>query len=847
MDSPEYKLIRVLVRKILSVGTHNLSILVDDWKEWGTYLFHTVSKTQTIGPLVVPKYNNIFKRLDGLICVSKLMTGERSQLLLQQLAHLISSRQMPYMGLQTEIKALTKFREVLETDFRPSPEVLSDLGKAARRIGGICCRIRKFPSPHHVAHVSVTSSGERDYPCSKGAQAAAVRDALVRILTRVPEQDLEEKTPFGIAYHVKGKPLWRTLFRDKDDPMYNSTLEYLEQIKRGFPVESGLHFAGLDRVTGRHVMYVAWKELEPLPIVLRAQVVPEMGNKARIVTLSPYWVNVLQAPLAHLLVDGLRMHPSAFSSFARQDQAWDACRQMIRLKDISLEDDHAVLSSDLSDATNTQHFELTKVMLREFLHGYLRIDKLSEYVELVLGTIGPRAVLLDEMTTVISTTGIMMGEAIAKPSLTLLNLAIEEAAFLTYNNRRDVLDGEHASPNKGWRFFHVGGDDHLAKGPLPYLNLITDYHLRAGSHIKPGQHGCSRICVRYCERLINLDNLQHRLLYVGGNIHLDRYRDSIIIDSIKVRLLERGQSTLILKDNKNVAIGKSAQLVKVLEWLPIDNIHYTYDKIVSIRNLFINRMGPLLPSKVLHPRAYAAIHLPTIVGGYGLGFVDELSRAWEQSPEPHKWLLSKILSGADVTDELRLFSRLNRNISQRGVELSALLREKVQDFIEKYPDVVELKSFAEIKQEFYHESLSNREILFQAKGKGYFSVREFVEWSVRGNLFQELLLGNRKLNIFNTVPYTRTYQKVWDECEDLGLNHYGITKDVTKEHIAKAMESLGPQWFLNINLEIPVFIGNPEDDSLEDDDLVNIPLKEAFTRGLPDLQVGKAFIGCDRF
>jgi hypothetical protein len=695
----------------------------------------------------------------------------------------------------------------------------------------------------------VTSSGERDYSTTKGAQAAAVRDALVRILTRVPEADETENTPFGPAYHKKGVQIWKTLWRDEDDPMYNSTLRYLDQILEGIPKETGLRFAGLDRVTGKQMMYVAWKELSPLPIVIRAAVVPEMGNKARIVTLAPYWVNVLQAPLAHLLVDALRLHPSAFSSFARQDQAWDACRRLVFSKNISFEDDQAVLSSDLSGATNTQQFEITKVMLESFIQGYTGSIELSAYVKLVLGTIGPRAVLLDELTTVISTTGIMMGEAIAKPSLTLLNLSIEELAYLEYNNALDRLNDESPAPLSRWRFFHVGGDDHLAKGPKPYLNLITSYHLKAGSRISPDKHGLSKICVKYCERLINLENLQYCYLYEGGPRGLSSYRMSAIVDSVKVRLLERGLSTRLKKDDKNVAIGKSSMLVKVLEWLPIDNIHYTYDKIVSIRNLFINRMGPLLPSRVLHPRAYAAVHLPKIFGGYGLGFDREIYWSARLSPEPTQHLIFKMMMGADISADIRIFSKLNTNVSQRGVAIAKLRRDELVELIEKYPEHYGALDWDAVELKFKGPGLSNRETLYRAKRAGILSVRDYAEWTVRGDLFQNLLLGVDKLNIFNSTPYTRTYQKIWDECEDTGLFNYKLDwESFTNDDIIIMMNKFVPQTFIDINQEVRVDIGFQGDDSRpEEYEFVTGPIKDMFTKGYPDLLVGKTFIGCDSF
>lgn len=322
-----------------------------------------------------------------------------------------------------------------------------------------------------------------------------------------------------------------------------------------------------------------------------------------------------------------------------------------------------------------------------------------------------------------------------------------------------------------------------------------------------------------------------------------------------------------------MAIGKSAQLVKVLSWLPIDNKHYSRSKVVSIRELFINRMGPLLPSKALHPRAHAAIHLPKILGGYGLGFEWEYKSMAQASPEPTKWFLSKLLQGYDCSSEVRIFSKLNKNVSKRGVAITKLRSELLRDNIEKYPGYYGALTFSELQEKFNpimdieptrdsvlsqlpenqirktERRWSNREMLDKAKRAGYLSAHDFAEWTVRGDLFQDLLVGTDKLNIFNTAPFTRTYQKVWDECEVIGTDlFYEDISSHSSLDIANATEGYAPTLFIDTNVSVLVDIGFQGDDSRpEEHDIVEAPIKELYTKGLPDLLVGKSFIGCDRF
>jgi hypothetical protein len=832
--SPESSLIRKLVRKIIQVGIHNLGSLVDQWKEWGNFLFHTLAETETIGPLQEPSKNNIFRRLDSIPYINRVYRGDKDMLLMQHISHLISSRQMPYMGKKTEIKALEKFQSVLTSDFKPSKGIIIRMKMAARRIGSICRKIRPGPIPGGCAHFSVTSSGEYSHPVAKGAQAMAVKEAMVRILTHTPLEDRIEKTPFGLVEHHKGIPLWKTLFReeplDTEDPFLTPYFVVKEQEGR---------FRGLDKVTGKQVMYVAWKESQPTP-VLRAEVVPEMGNKARFITVSDYWLNVLQAPLSHVLIEAMKWHPSVFSSFHRQDQAFEAVKGLTKLKAKALRKDEYVLSSDLKDATNAQNWDITIAMLQGFSEGYGLLSNDLDYFNLVLSTIGPRLVEFRDEYTVLTKVGIMMGEAIAKPSLTLLNLSIEELAFLQYNNAEGLLWNQQPAPFRDWRFIHIGGDDHLVRGPSDYLRLITQIHLNCGSHIDPGKHGFSKICVRYTERLLNLLNLKF-----GKPFDVNDYSRSTIVDSVKVRLLERGQSTMIKKDNKNVAIGKSTQLGGCLEWLPKDSQFYTETKKASIRALFVERMGSLLPRKAVNPRAFAAIHLPTIVGGYGLGMSDELEYFFTNSPEPTRGLIYKASLGLPVKDDLKIFRKLNSNTSDRGIESIQELQQRIIDQLTDYPGMINAIGWEELKHRFPDPNNNSKRIIASAMNEGILSIEEFAKRATRGNLFQSVLMGAKDLKIFNTRPYVQTYKNiVWPYSEDVGLLDWA-DQHLTNDEIAKAISNIAPQWFFDINQMTALDTGhwdpeNPETETweFEDDTYIN-----KYTRGLPSFDVGFKLLG----
>jgi hypothetical protein len=591
-------------------------------------------------------------------------------------------------------------------------------------------------------------------------------------------------------------------------------------------------------------MYVAWKEYQPTP-VLRTEVVPELGNKARHVTLSEYWLNVIQAPLAHLLIEAMKFHPSVFSSFHRQDQAFEAVKGLCSLKETSLKGPswgdrrEYILSSDLKDATNAQNWEVTKSLLNGFIQGFGLSSYTSDYIQLVLDLIGPRIVEFPDFETIVSKQGIMMGEAIAKPSLTILNLAIEELAFLDYTNSLETLMTHDPAPYRLWRYCHIGGDDHLVRGPAPYLNLITDYHRRAGSHISPGQHGYSDICVKYTERLINIGNLVYKKPFHETDNGL-----STIVDSVKVRLLTRGSSTMLKKDNKNVAIGKSAQLGGCLEWLPKDNNYYTETKKASIRALFVERMGSLLPRKAKNPRAYAAIHLPTSVGGYGLGMKSELKYFLEASPEPHRWLVSKHMMGVNVKKDLRIFRKLNSNVSTRGVEDILAFQEDLIDRLNSYPTYINAISFWELREKY--PSDNTRRTIALAEDDNILSVEEFVKRATRGNLFQELLLGAKDLKVFNTKKYVDTYrQDVWTYYEKEGGPDWETDfSDMTSEEIARALSKISPMWFFDVSQMTTVDIGTIDPDTGEETyEFVEGDYMSLYTHGLPSMNVSPRRLG----
>jgi hypothetical protein len=256
-------------------------------------------------------------------------------------------------------------------------------------------------------------------------------------------------------------------------------------------------------------------------------------------------------------------------------------------------------------------------------------------------------------------------------------------------------------------------------------------------------------------------------------------------------------------------------------------------------------MGALLPSKALHPRAYQAIHLPTSVGGYGLGFDDEFKDILINCPEPHQWLLSKAMVGLNVKKELRIFRLLNTNTSTRGVESIQQFQQKIIDQLSDYPGMINAISWRELLLQFPTDDQNTRRTIAMAAEAGILSIEEFAKRATRGNLFQHLLLGTGPLKEFNTRPFVSTYKYVWKRCEEELLDVYRLPESFTSSDVAKAIRNIAPQWYFDINQTTTTDIGPycEVGDPAEEYEFCDTTYIKKYTEGFPNLSIGKAFIG----
>nr|UYL95388.1 MAG: RNA-dependent RNA polymerase [Qingyang Narna tick virus 1] len=752
---------RAIVRKTITLGSYSLRQVVGFWKEFTTYLYNRIADIEPALPK--PSAENFYYRaLKGFHYVKRIEISDIDYDLCTRFAHICSSRQLPAGDAKAEEDSLKTFFESIEEPYDPDPDILSEISVAAAAVGRKCIALadRDFLVRPHI---SLNCGGSYYKTVRDGGRGSEIREAILRILPVRPDEDERIQTPFGELFCPKGEERWRHWCRAQPYTHYPET-KFGEVIKEEVFAEQNLYFQGYDEAIGRQIIVCAYLDYRDWasygwPIPTRTLTIPEPGYKARIVTTGPYWTVVLPQALSHYLRSVVGGHPSARSCMLWTDQAWQSLYLMSGKR---YPKSFWALSSDLKEATD----HIPKVVARALLEGFLLGTNAKSNLKEVCLSIIMMDRHFESKTSLFSvqqTRGVMMGEPLTKVILTVLNLAVEEAAMRKLL-RVPLSEGTFLSP--WWRSYHVGGDDHLAIGPKPYLHLITHYHLRCGSKISMGKHGLSQRVVRYCEKVLMISNLLKRPFNVkdlGGPPEV--LEASPFIDSIKVRLLSPTGKTFDVISERNVAIGKGMTLGRTLQWL---NPNFFDEKLcLLIRDRFIQRMGSLLPDR--SSGVLWQTFLPPFWGGLGLLFPkieSDLRRVYERVPELTKSIMEAYLETGDVyaTGVLSLQKFLS-NSFYRGFSLrepeEAAMRRHLEEIVRKQAPS---RTWREIKAEFDPEDCkSAKETSHAALSDGWWSEGEVVSNLLRPLLFKEILTGLGKAAPYNTIPLKTRYARLWEE------------------------------------------------------------------------------------
>jgi len=317
-----------------------------------------------------------------------------------RLAHFVSTRGLPPPVKEMVQDALRKHRINLITPAADVPKArITAVRLLSRRIGRRIKRSQVQMDLENPEHVSLTNSSSFAYSRTDGGRAAEVQVEFDRWANSTGV----ERT------HVLNYPIvpgvnWRKVLCNPRD-------DNLEDYSFGDPLPGGLlgnRRAGYDSNLGFQILQCAAEAGQKREVLshdykvvghphVRASVSSEPGGKARIVTANEWWVTILLQPLGHVLVSLLEEIPSARAGLSRAEPAWEWVEDLLHSgkTDPNLESfyrNSELLTSDLSEATDHCHRELSRAMLEGFFEG-VKLDTSTGYLRLAIDLLVGRKML----------------------------------------------------------------------------------------------------------------------------------------------------------------------------------------------------------------------------------------------------------------------------------------------------------------------------------------------------------------------------------------------------------------------------------------------------------------------
>lgn len=388
---------RWVVAKMVTSG---YEVFLKDYKMWTQFVKTRAIRASELSP-GVPHFPGFSPEGEwkGANCTwlnAVISRGMRSKGEATRVAHLVSTRGLPPPTGAMIKGALAKHRRNLAQPAEHiSEERLQIVRALSRRIGRRITRTQVHQELENPEHVSLTNSSSFAYSRTDGGRATEVQYEFARWANR----NGEKRT------HILGPPIdqgqnWRMV-------LIEPRSEDLDSFSFGDPLEGtilGDRRAGYDSNLGYQILQCAAEagiEREILDTDysvigyphVRASVSSEPGGKARIVTANEWWVTILLQPLGHVLVSLLEEIPSARAGLSRAEPAWEWVEDLQNAgKDpVAVErlyKDMGLLTSDLSEATDHCHRELSKQMLEGFFEG-VGVDTSTGYlrtaIDLLIG------------------------------------------------------------------------------------------------------------------------------------------------------------------------------------------------------------------------------------------------------------------------------------------------------------------------------------------------------------------------------------------------------------------------------------------------------------------------------
>nr|QED21524.1 hypothetical protein 1 [Moriarty virus] len=306
-EGPGRKILRHLVRKCLIVGTYSVMQMIKYWKELSSFLYNRLAGLVPKAPFP-PKANFVAQCLLKWPKVRRIIDQDIDKQLLESFAHLVSSRQLPSGDKRAERASLTAFFNNVEEPYIEDIAFSRNIGQLAERVAEKCIALntKLVTRPH----ISLSCAGSYYHTVRQGGRGKEIRDALTRIMTVVPKEPEFIQTPFETLVCPAGGERWRYWCRKEPYTHYPGT-PFGAPIKEEVFAELNLYYQGFDEAVGCQILvcayldYLEWSATgEPIPC--RVLTVPEPGGKARIVTTGPYWLNILQQSVSHVMKDILK-------------------------------------------------------------------------------------------------------------------------------------------------------------------------------------------------------------------------------------------------------------------------------------------------------------------------------------------------------------------------------------------------------------------------------------------------------------------------------------------------------------------------------------------------------------
>lgn len=750
----EHSVIIKFTRNYFKIATYNVQQTSKMFKQLANSLFTVLTESVTEQEVSLRLKGNAFRCLldsdyiSGLI--SNLKSGKYpSKRDFCRLAHLISTRGFIPGDRKVEAESIRRFKEITSSTFRVSEDCKADFRLAVRRVLHLSEELGGKPGG---AHLSLTQSGEIDCPRSLGGKATACIWDMKSFLNEITEEDHIVVYPWGdeIRYR-QGQRRWLSIEGKALGNAEKPGPKIFESCQRQI-LERETLLEGVGDDMGLKVYIVAYHfyQLSNGQIPIRTATVSEAGGKCRIVTTGPWWLSALQTPFMHDSKSILEKHPSAHSSLRRADQTWEALHNLERYGEILLRDEDFVLSSDLKDATDAISHDVVRIVLDEICE----LPSMRKYSYLKTLPLC-RTVLHQDHSITHLTRGVMMGEPLSKIVLTVQNLAVEEMAWQHSHGLKKVqLSGAHGRR----RVYHIAGDDHIAIGPMGYLNMITTNHKALGSVISPDKHRISKIAVVYTEKVLYFHNTPIRSFeWTKRNV-----KDSIFVDSIKVRLLSPFSKASETMNESNVCIGKAKQLGKTLEWFEGTERQYMVQTALSRARY---RFRSFLPARH-RPKMWSVTALPQSLGGLGLSLESEYEKVCHRLPNIYNWAIRVILR-EDHSSHLvkRILQSMFVNTATRGVIHLQTIIQRMMDQMNEFPLMSDMLSFNDLKEKFNEKSFywTTR----KAKDNNIVGISGIPGMLERPFMFLELIKGSEVTSGFNTKPVKDRLWLCWHRLEQL--------------------------------------------------------------------------------